>query len=329
LRLPSPLPPFLTPPNIYLPAIRPIHPNPALTASSLHALAPGILIERYACAQDPDTKCKNKGTCVHYYFVLGARRTPDGLVCRLCKETWEMQEASQAGDNGKGRAIENDVEVVFKGVGGRSGKRSCPWHAALDEGRAKSTPRGVVGLACDYLATEVQRLVMGELLERAWRNEWVGEIAVGDWMYAVLEEVEEGDQAVVEVQDDAVVEELAQGALQGEMNASGPSRPQDQMQAPPSAQLAGEVNSMSSMHATASHEEAAGEGEAVHKGKAQVVEDDSSASMLPQSAPAGMQSFGQDPQVVPDDALPSAGLDDLFDDSDLNMQGWDFGMGEN
>ena len=70
------------PSGLYMPAVRPVHPNPALTTQTLNIMQPGITFERYRCAK----KCRNQGTCVHYHFVLGARRTADGLICAKCSQ---------------------------------------------------------------------------------------------------------------------------------------------------------------------------------------------------------------------------------------------------
>ena len=68
--------------NEYLPVIYPTHPKPQLTARTLGSLSCGIAIERYGCLQ----KCRNKGTCIHFQFVLGVKRTPDGLICAKCSK---------------------------------------------------------------------------------------------------------------------------------------------------------------------------------------------------------------------------------------------------
>lgn len=68
--------------GLYMPVVRPVHPEPSLTARTLSILAPGITIERYSCLQ----RCRNKGTCLHFHFVLGAKRTPDGLICAKCSK---------------------------------------------------------------------------------------------------------------------------------------------------------------------------------------------------------------------------------------------------
>lgn len=38
------------------------------------------LYVQFPCVQ----KCRSLGICVHYQFIAGCRRCPDGLICRIC-----------------------------------------------------------------------------------------------------------------------------------------------------------------------------------------------------------------------------------------------------
>ena len=47
---------------------------------SMRMLTPCILYVQYPCEQ----KCRNLGICIHYQFVVGCRKCPDGLRCEIC-----------------------------------------------------------------------------------------------------------------------------------------------------------------------------------------------------------------------------------------------------
>jgi hypothetical protein len=54
--------------------------DPTKTQQSLAMLTPCTLYVQYPCK----TKCRSLGICVHYQFVIGCRRCPDGLRCARC-----------------------------------------------------------------------------------------------------------------------------------------------------------------------------------------------------------------------------------------------------
>lgn len=54
---------------------------PEVTQTSLRTLQPCIMFVAYSCK----TQCRSMGICVHYQFVLGAKRCPDGLICDRCR----------------------------------------------------------------------------------------------------------------------------------------------------------------------------------------------------------------------------------------------------
>lgn len=47
---------------------------------SMRMLTPCVLYVQYPCEQ----KCRNLGICIHYQFVVGCRKCPDGLRCEVC-----------------------------------------------------------------------------------------------------------------------------------------------------------------------------------------------------------------------------------------------------
>jgi hypothetical protein len=56
---------------------------PALAAATLGLLQPWVFFVQYGC----DQRCRSMGICIHFQFVLGAQRCPDGLICRICKNS--------------------------------------------------------------------------------------------------------------------------------------------------------------------------------------------------------------------------------------------------
>lgn len=56
-------------------------PFPSITQASLTAAKPAVFFVEFAC----DKHCRTLGICVHYQFVLGSKKTPDGLICDMCK----------------------------------------------------------------------------------------------------------------------------------------------------------------------------------------------------------------------------------------------------
>lgn len=53
---------------------------PEMRQLSMRMLTPCILYVQYPCEQ----KCRNLGICIHYQFVVGCKKCPDGLRCELC-----------------------------------------------------------------------------------------------------------------------------------------------------------------------------------------------------------------------------------------------------
>lgn len=53
---------------------------PEMRERTLQMLAPCTFFVQYPCQQ----KCRTMGLCIHYQFVVGCRKCPDGLRCSLC-----------------------------------------------------------------------------------------------------------------------------------------------------------------------------------------------------------------------------------------------------
>jgi hypothetical protein len=60
-------------------------PFPAVTQASLRIMLPGIFHVEFDC----EKHCRSAGICVHFQFVIGAKRCPDGLVCPRCRQAKE------------------------------------------------------------------------------------------------------------------------------------------------------------------------------------------------------------------------------------------------
>lgn len=87
------------------------------------------------------------GICVHYQFVLGARRCPDGLICEMCEKVGTAKQAMM-------------------------GERMCPAHQL---GGKKENQWGCIGSRPeDFLPTGEQRVVCEEVLRRSVKGEWEG-----------------------------------------------------------------------------------------------------------------------------------------------------------
>ncbi|KAI1618508.1 hypothetical protein EDD37DRAFT_606437 [Exophiala viscosa] len=114
---------------------RPI--DPTKTKHSLEALTPCTLFVQYRCK----TKCRSLGICVHYQFVIGCRRCPDGLRCPRCMASPGSQEAIHA-------------------------SRPCPLHQDL----AQANP--IENRPEDFLATDAQKALCDEILRRASEGQW-------------------------------------------------------------------------------------------------------------------------------------------------------------
>ena len=59
---------------------------PTVTQTSLKVMQPGIFFVEYDC----DKHCRSLGICVHYQFVIGSKKCPDGLMCEVCKQGVEQ-----------------------------------------------------------------------------------------------------------------------------------------------------------------------------------------------------------------------------------------------
>jgi hypothetical protein len=53
---------------------------PEMRQLSMRMLTPCIFYVQYPCEQ----KCRNLGICIHYQFVVGCKKCPDGLRCEVC-----------------------------------------------------------------------------------------------------------------------------------------------------------------------------------------------------------------------------------------------------
>ena len=118
------------PPKIKLPAL------PDVRASSLRLIHPSILFVQFSCPE----RCRSHGICVHYQFVLGCRRCPDGLVCDTCCNA------------GTEKAI--------------AAERVCPIH------QDSARPKPVSSRPEDFLASQAQRQASHEILRRSVQNDW-------------------------------------------------------------------------------------------------------------------------------------------------------------
>ena len=80
LHAPKPKAISFEPPRVRIPAF------PNVTQTSLRVMQPGIFFVEYDC----DKHCRSLGICVHYQFVIGSKKCPDGLVCQRCKQGVEQ-----------------------------------------------------------------------------------------------------------------------------------------------------------------------------------------------------------------------------------------------
>ena len=53
---------------------------PEMRRMSMQMLVPCIFFVQYPCIQ----RCRTMGICIHYQFVVGCRKCPDGLRCSIC-----------------------------------------------------------------------------------------------------------------------------------------------------------------------------------------------------------------------------------------------------
>ena len=60
-------------------------PYPEARQAALQMLEPCVFFVQYPCPQG----CRSLGICIHYQFVAGCRRCPDGLWCPACVQNVE------------------------------------------------------------------------------------------------------------------------------------------------------------------------------------------------------------------------------------------------
>jgi hypothetical protein len=136
--------------GLFMPEIKPVcAENPARTIEALDNALPGVIYCRYVCKR----KCRNKGICVHYSVVCGARNCPDGLICNRCSEP-------------KGAVTEIKAS------------RMCPYcnHYGLEPAHPNYSVG--VNLPEDYLPAHEQWGRLSELLERNWTNNFDGAVDI-------------------------------------------------------------------------------------------------------------------------------------------------------
>ncbi|OAP63519.1 hypothetical protein AYL99_02746 [Fonsecaea erecta] len=111
-------------------------PKPEVRQISLQMLAPCVFFVQYPCQQ----KCRSLGICVHYQFVIGCRKCPDGLRCSACVQS-KTEEAIQA-------------------------NRKCPLH----QDPAQANP--INNRPEDFLANDGQKEVCDQVLQRSFDCQW-------------------------------------------------------------------------------------------------------------------------------------------------------------
>ncbi|KIV85804.1 hypothetical protein PV11_01461 [Exophiala sideris] len=111
--------------------------DPLKTRQSLEALTPCTFYVQYPCK----TKCRSLGICIHYQFVIGCRRCPDGLRCARCVGSPGAQQAIHA-------------------------SRPCPLHQDLAQ------PNPIENRPEDFLATDAQKALCDDVLRRATEGRW-------------------------------------------------------------------------------------------------------------------------------------------------------------
>lgn len=112
--------------------------NPEQRKATLMTLTPMIVYAEFTC---PDV-CRTRGICVHFSFVLGCKKAPDGLICQICQNA------------GNEKAAHAD--------------RMCARH---NNSKLSSF---TMNLAEDILATETQSRRAHEILARSFTNNWDG-----------------------------------------------------------------------------------------------------------------------------------------------------------
>lgn len=66
---------------------------PEMRKLTMQILMPCIFYVQFPCSQ----KCRTMGICIHYQFVVGCRKCPDGLRCPVCvrskvEQVWESSQ---------------------------------------------------------------------------------------------------------------------------------------------------------------------------------------------------------------------------------------------
>jgi hypothetical protein len=60
---------------------------PLITQKTIETLQPAVFFVHFDCTKN----CRSQGICVHYQFVIGSKRCPDGLICERCKYSVDQQ----------------------------------------------------------------------------------------------------------------------------------------------------------------------------------------------------------------------------------------------
>ncbi|OAL37406.1 hypothetical protein AYO20_03255 [Fonsecaea nubica] len=111
-------------------------PLPEARQISLQMVVPCIFFVQYPCRQ----KCRSLGICVHYQFVIGCRKCPDGLRCSTC--------------------VQSNVEQAIQA------NRKCPLH----QDPTQANP--INNRPEDFLATDTQKDVCDQVLHRSLVCQW-------------------------------------------------------------------------------------------------------------------------------------------------------------
>lgn len=111
-------------------------PEPSRVQAVLSMLKPNIVYNRYMCPE----RCRSRGICVHYSYVLGGRYAPDGLICNSCRASCKEQ--------------------------GLTTDRRCAMH------NRSGVSCYTQNLAEDYLATKPQAAAASERLQRSLKDDW-------------------------------------------------------------------------------------------------------------------------------------------------------------
>lgn len=112
--------------------------SPELVRSALSSMKPMIVYAQYQC----DARCRSRGICVHFSFLLGCRQVPDGLICLSCQNA--------------------NVHRPY------AAHRICPRH------NKRSLSQFTPNLAEDYLPSAAQLQRAFEILNRACDGHWGG-----------------------------------------------------------------------------------------------------------------------------------------------------------